>query len=610
TTEQGTGCVHTAPGHGVEDFEVGKKYELEILSPVDNKGMFTKEAGHFEGMSIYDGNEAVVKELEDRGMLISKSVIKHQYPHCWRCRKPIMFRATEQWFASIDGFREEALEAIKNVKWIPSWGEERIHNMIADRGDWCISRQRTWGVPIPIFYCQDCNKEIINDETISCIQNLIKEYGSDVWWARETEELIPKGLKCPECGCEKFRKEMDIMDVWFDSGSSHFGVLETRDELRWPADLYIEGSDQYRGWFNSSLSTSVAVRGVAPYKAVLTHGFLVDEKGKKMSKSLGNGIDPLDVIERMGADILRLWVSSVDYRSDIALSPNILKQITEAYRKIRNTSRYLLSNLYDFNPETDSVQYEQMLEIDKWALLRLHKLIKKVTESYQNYEFHTVHHIVHNFCTLDMSSIYLDIIKDRVYTSIPDSVARRSAQTVMYDIINALVRMLTPILAFTAEEIWQYLPHSEEECTVQVASWPEYNEKYFNQEVEEKWDKILNVREFVAKPLEEARQKKFIGHSLDACVNIYATDTWYDFLKDIEDKLPNLFITSSVVLHECNNIPVEAYTSEDMEGMGVVVEKALGEKCERCWIYSETVGINEEHPTLCTRCASVMKDCS
>lgn len=607
TTEQGTGCVHTAPGHGVEDFEVGKKYNLEVLSPVDNAGKFTKEGKQFEGIFIDDANKVIVQELEEKGMLISLNFIKHQYPHCWRCKKPVMFRATEQWFASIDGFRQNALDEIEKVQWIPAWGKDRIHNMIADRGDWCISRQRIWGVPIPIFYCKKCNKDIINDQTITHLQKLFAEHGSDIWWAKDAKELMPEGLTCPDCGHDEFRKETDIMDVWFDSGSSHFAVLETREDLSWPADLYLEGSDQHRGWFNSSLSTSVAVRGVAPYKAVLTHGFLVDEQGRKMSKSLGNGIDPLKVIDQMGADILRLWVSSADYRTDVAASPNILKQITESYRKIRNTSRYLLGNLYDFDPGKDKVSYEALVEIDKWALLKLNKLIKKITAAYENYEFHTVYHSVHNFCAVDMSSIYLDIIKDRVYTAKADSVARRSAQTVMYEIITALVKMLTPILAFTTEEIWQYLSHDEKMKTVQVAGWPTLNEEYIDAQLEEKWDKILEVRELVAKPLEEARRAKVIGHSLDARVYLYADKEMYDFLKTIEGELATLFITSSVVLQDDANIPADVYNHEDLPGLKVAVEKAKGEKCERCWIYSETVGQDEVHTTLCQRCAEVLK---
>lgn len=606
TTEQGTGCVHTAPGHGVEDFEVGKKYNLEVLSPVDDKGRFTQEAGQFAGMFIDDANKAITTELKEQDKLLSIGFIKHQFPHCWRCKKPVMFRATEQWFASIDGFRERALEAIEEVRWIPSWGRDRIHNMVADRGDWCISRQRTWGVPIPIFYCEDCNKEIINDETINHLQGLFAEHGSDVWWARETKDLVPHGLTCPECGGKKFRKEMDIMDVWFDSGSSHFAVLKQRAGLSWPADLYLEGSDQHRGWFNSSLSTSVAVKGEAPYKAVLTHGFLVDELGRKMSKSLGNGIDPLDVVDQMGADILRLWASSADYRNDVAASPNILKQVTESYRKIRNTCRYLIGNLYDFNPEKDSIAYAQMLEIDRWALIKLQKLIKKVTEAFENYDFHVVYHSIHNFCTVDMSAIYLDIIKDRIYTAKADSLERRSAQQTMQEIIFALVKMLTPILAYTTEEIWQYLPHKAEEVSVQIAGWPAYHEEYLDAELEARWDRILALREYVAKPLEEARQKKLIGHSLDAQVQLYADAEWFGFLKELEAELPTIFITSNVVVRNKEQAPSEVFTSDEIPELAVSIAKAPGEKCERCWIYSETTGENETHPTLCKRCATVV----
>lgn len=606
TTEQGTGCVHTAPGHGVDDFEVGKKYGLEVLSPVDNTGKFTGEAGKFAGMFVEDANKAITTELKDKDMLLSLGFIKHQYPHCWRCKNPVMYRATEQWFASIDGFRKQTLEAIEEVRWIPGWGKDRIHNMVADRGDWCISRQRTWGVPIPIFYCKECNKEIINDDTITHLQGLFSEHGSDVWWAREVKDLVPPGLTCPECGAAEFRKETDIMDVWFDSGSSHMAVLETRPGLKWPADLYLEGSDQHRGWFNSSLSTSVAVRGVAPYKAVLTHGFLVDEQGRKMSKSLGNGIDPLDVIDKMGADILRLWVSSADYRTDVAVSPNILKQISEAYRKIRNTSRFLISNLYDFDPEKDKTAYAEMVEIDRWALLKLNTLIKRVTDAYENYEFHVVYHSIHNFCTVDMSAIYLDIIKDRVYTARADDKIRRSAQTVMHEILMALVKMLTPILAFTTEELWQYLPQREKVSSVQIAGWPEYREEYQDKSLEEKWDKILAVREFAAKPLEEARRAKTIGHSLDARVTLYADDKWYEFLQGIKEDLAVIFIISDVKLEKYSRKPENAFTGEDFPGLAAQVEKASGLKCERCWIYSETTGQIKEHPTLCKRCADVI----
>ncbi|MGI6225341.1 MAG: isoleucine--tRNA ligase [Peptococcales bacterium] len=609
TLDQGTGCVHTAPGHGVEDFMVGKIYNLDVISPVDNAGTFTEEAGQFAGIKVDAANKMIVEELDKLGLLMKLSFISHQYPHCWRCKNPTMFRATEQWFASIDGFRKDTLEAIDQVQFIPSWGRDRIYNMVADRGDWCISRQRTWGVPIPIFYCEDCNKEIINDATITHIQELFREHGSNIWFAKEADELIPDGLTCPECGSKKFRKETDIMDVWFDSGSSHKAVLTTRDDLTWPADLYLEGSDQHRGWFNSSLSTSVATTGKAPYKAVLTHGFLVDEKGRKMSKSLGNGVDPHEVIESMGADILRLWVASADYRTDVAVSPGILKQVTETYRKIRNTFRYMLGTLYDFEYNNDRVNYQELTELDKWALLKLAKLIIRVTKAYEDYEFHVVYHAIHNFCTVDMSAFYLDVVKDRLYTSKANSIERRAAQTVIYEICTALVKMLTPILAFTTEEVWGHLPQTNKEVSVQLAGWPQYSAEYLNPELEAKWDKILSVREVVTKQLEEARKNKVIGHSLNASVELYAEENWYTPLKQVEKDLAGIFITSKVVLNSVNSVgEIEGvYQSEDLKGLGVKVVQAPGEKCERCWTYTEDVGQDVEHPSLCSRCISVLK---
>ncbi|MBO8168101.1 MAG: isoleucine--tRNA ligase [Thermoanaerobacteraceae bacterium] len=609
TLEQGTGCVHTAPGHGLEDFEVGRKYDLDVLSPLDDAGRFTEEAGErFAGLKYDEGNKAVTQALDEVGALLDFSFIQHQYPHCWRCKHPVIFRATEQWFASIDGFRQEALKEIENVRWIPAWGKDRIYNMVAERGDWCISRQRTWGVPIPIFYCDQCGKEIINDETIRHIQELFRKHGSNIWFAKEADELVPEGLACEECGHRKFRKETDIMDVWFDSGSSHFAVLEQRPELSWPADLYLEGSDQHRGWFNSSLSTAVAVKGKAPYKAVLTHGFLVDEQGRKMSKSLGNGIDPMEVIEQMGADILRLWVSSADYKRDVAASPNIMKQMTEAYRKIRNTCRFILGNLYDFKPEKDMVADGQLTELDRWALMRLNKLVRRVTDAYENYEFHIVYHAIHNFCVVDMSAFYLDIIKDRLYCSEPDDTARRAAQTVIYKIIDALVRMLTPILAFTSEEIWQHMPKTEELVSVQLASWPEVEEKYLDEALEEKWARIIDVREEVAKALELARQQKVIGHSLNAQVVIYADEKLYEFLEPLKNQLAAIFIVSDVQLRKAAEAPEDAYASEEIDGLFIKAAQAPGEKCERCWQFSEYVGQDADHPTLCRRCATVVKN--
>jgi len=605
TLEQGTGCVHTAPGHGADDFEVAKVYGLPVISPLNSKGVFTGEGGKYEGMFCYDANPVIIKDLSDSNMLMAAGRISHQYPHCWRCKEPIVFRATEQWFASIDDFRQDILNEIDKVEWIPSWGRDRIYNMIHDRGDWCISRQRTWGVPIPIFYCDSCGKTIINDETISHLQKIFASEGSEAWFARSASELLPPGFVCQDCQGTGFSKETDTMDVWFDSGSSHLAVLENRPELQWPADLYLEGSDQHRGWFNSSLTTSVAVRGMAPYRSVLTHGFLVDEQGRKMSKSMGNVVDPLKLVEEMGADILRLWVSSVDYRTDVSASDRIMKQLAEAYRKIRNTCRFILGNLFDFDPEKDRVSHEEMNELDRWALLKLNKLIMRVTKAYRSYEFHLVYHSIHNFCTVDMSAIYLDIIKDRLYTSHSRSQERRAAQTVMYDVIQSLVRILSPILAFTSEEIWRYLKRDIDPASVQLAGWPSAEASTQDPELEAKWERIFKVREVVAKALEEARRSKIIGHSLGAQVYLAASSEWLKDLQSVPD-LDKIFIVSGVIL-EPGEPHKNGYLSlEEVPGVWVRIEQAGGEKCERCWVYSPTVGEDQTHQTLCKRCLEVI----
>lgn len=607
TLEQGTGCVHTAPGHGPDDFETGLRYKLPILSPVNAAGKLTEEAGEeFAGMDIHDAEVPIIKRLAANGALLSKGSVRHQYAHCWRCKNPVIYRATEQWFASVDGFREEALKAVEDSKWIPSWGENRIHNMIADRHDWCISRQRVWGVPLPIFYCEKCNEHIINEETINAIKDLFAKEGSDAWWAKSAEEILPQGFACPKCGHTHFRKESDIMDVWFDSGSSHAAVLEQREELSWPADLYLEGSDQHRGWFQSSLLTSVATRGRAPYNAVLTHGFVVDGEGKKMSKSVGNVIFPQEIISKFGADILRLWVSSADYQADIRISNDILKQLSEVYRKIRNTFRYILGNLNNFDPNTDMVSYDQFEEFDKWALLRLAQVQEKVTAAFENYEFHVMYHTVHNYCTVDLSSIYLDVLKDRLYTSGATSVSRRAAQTTMYHILKTLVVMLSPILTFSTEEVWKHMPKTADMPeSVQLADWPTLSEEYKNEALNDKWTQILNLRSEITKALEIARRDKVIGHSLDADVTIYATGDSYAHLVALGDFLSRLLIVSRVHLVEGTDAPQDAYRSEEA-GMAIAVVAADGEKCERCWIYDETVGQVEAHPTLCKRCASVL----
>lgn len=608
TLEQGTGCVHTAPGHGQEDFEVGMKYGLPIINPVDHAGRFTAEGGVFEGLLVHDANVPVIKLLAERGMLLGNGTVKHQYAHCWRCKSPIIYRATEQWFASVDGFRDAALKAIEQVQWVPEWGEERIRNMVRDRQDWCISRQRVWGLPIPIFYCTKCNEHIINDDTISAVSELFKAEGSDAWWAKSAAEILPAGFTCPHCNHDEFRKETDIMDVWFDSGSSHAAVLETNPALKWPADLYLEGSDQHRGWFQSSLLTSVATRGRAPYNAVLTHGFVVDGEGRKMSKSVGNTIYPQDVIKQYGADILRLWVASADYKADIRISNDILKQMAEVYRKIRNTFRYILGNLADFNPETDRVEYSSLLEIDRWALLRLEQVRERVTHAYEEYEFHTLYHTVHNFCAVDLSSIYLDILKDRLYTAKPDSVERRAAQTTMYEILDTLVRLVSPVLTFSAEEVWQYMPKvAGMPESIQLADWPVAHEDYLDKQLEEKWNKLLDIRGELTKALEQARRTKVIGHSLDAAITVYAANEMYDQLTALGEELATMLIVSKAsIIQGVDQAPGSAYRSADLP-LAVVVTPANGDKCERCWIYSDTIGADAQHSTLCHRCASVLQ---
>ncbi len=608
TLDQGSGCVHTAPGHGQDDFETGLRYKLPIISPVDASGKFTKEAGKYEGMFVHDANVPIIKDLAASNKLFGNGSIRHQYAHCWRCKNPVIYRATEQWFASVDGFRDEALKAIKSVKWIPSWGENRIHNMVADRHDWCISRQRVWGLPIPIFYCKECNEHIINQETIHAVTNLFKKEGSNAWWAKDAESILPQGFKCPHCGHDHFRKESDIMDVWFDSGSSHVAVLEQRPELSWPADLYLEGSDQHRGWFQSSLLTSVATKGIAPYKAVLTHGFVVDGDGRKMSKSVGNVVAPKDIIDQYGADILRLWVASADYQADIRLSKDILKQMSEVYRKIRNTFRYILGNLNDFNPNTDKVVYTDLLELDQWALLRLEQVRQTVTEAYENYEFHVLYHTIHNFCTVDLSAIYLDILKDRLYTSEPKSLERRAAQTTMYEILTTLVKIISPVLTFTSDEVWKYMPkETDMPENVQLALWPSERIEYLNNNLQDKWGNVLAMRGELTKALEIARKNKLIGHPLDANLIIYASGETYAELINIQAELPNILIVSAVrVIEGVTNAPDTAYFSSDKE-LAVEVALASGEKCERCWIYSDYVGKDTDHPTLCERCATVVK---
>ena len=606
TMDQGTGCVHTAPGHGMEDYEVGLKYGLDILSPINDHGVLTSEAGPFAGQFYDKANKAITAHLEENGALLKLEFMQHSYPHCWRCKKPVIYRATEQWFASVKGFREEALKAIRDVNWIPTWGEERIYNMVEGRNDWCISRQRTWGVPIPIFYCGECNAEVVSNDTIASVAELFRKEGSNAWFAKSAEEILPDGFKCPHCGHTGFRKETDIMDVWFDSGSSHAAVCEAREELEAPVDLYLEGSDQHRGWFQSSLLTSVATRGRAPYKSVLTHGYVVDGEGRKMSKSVGNVIAPQEVIKDYGVDVLRLWVASSDFKSDIRVSKLILQQMAEVYRKIRNTMRYLLANTYDFNPATDKVAFVEMGELDKWALLKLDRLVDTVGKAYDTYEYHQFYHAVRNFCVVEMSSFYIDVCKERLYVLEPDNKERRAAQTVMYEVLNVLVRLIAPVLAFTAEEVWNYMPlEKAKSSSVHFAAWPEKQELSLDSKMEKKWDRILMFREEITKALELARQEKVIGNSLDARVDIYTDSDTSAFLLAVPD-LREIFIVSEIHFHTLDAAPDKVYAAETEEDMKITVEKSHGTKCERCWVFTDDIGSVDEHPTLCNRCGEVV----
>lgn len=603
TLESGTGCVHTAPGHGVDDFEVCRRYpEIGMTVPVDSKGYMTEEAGMFAGVTTEEANKKIAVWLDENKYLFALKKIIHQYPHCWRCKNPILFRATEQWFCSISAFADKACDEIAKVRWVPEWGEGRITGMVRDRSDWCISRQRTWGVPIPMFYCEDCGKEYISPESIKKVTDIFRVKGADAWYELSASELMPEGAKC-ECGCINFKKETDIMDVWFDSGVSHAAVCGNRDYLGTPADLYLEGADQYRGWFQSSLLTAVATTGVAPYKTVVTHGWVVDGEGKKMSKSIGNVIIPDDVVKQYGADILRLWVASSDYHADIRVSQDILKQLSEIYRKIRNTARFILGNISDFNPDTDMVPNAVLEEIDHWALMRLDEVVKTCREAYENFEYHIIFHAIHNFCVIDMSNFYLDVLKDRLYVEAKDSATRRAAQTAIYKILDTLCRLVSPILAFTADEIWQFMPHTSD-CDARHVVYNAITEASGEYDIDfmARWDRIHEMREDVKKALEIARAEKVIGAALDAKVTVFADGELYDFAKSVENMLKTVFMVSEFQLVRGG----EGSFKGDVEGMSVTAEHAAGEKCARCWSFGK-LSDNSEHPTICARCAAVVK---
>ncbi|MFK3455951.1 isoleucine--tRNA ligase [Staphylococcus aureus] len=599
TTDAGTGCVHTAPGHGEDDYIVGQKYELPVISPIDDKGVFTEEGGQFEGMFYDKANKAVTDLLTEKGALLKLDFITHSYPHDWRTKKPVIFRATPQWFASISKVRQDILDAIENTNFKVNWGKTRIYNMVRDRGEWVISRQRVWGVPLPVFYAE--NGEIImTKETVNHVADLFAEHGSNIWFEREAKDLLPEGFTHPGSPNGTFTKETDIMDVWFDSGSSHRGVLETRPELSFPADMYLEGSDQYRGWFNSSITTSVATRGVSPYKFLLSHGFVMDGEGKKMSKSLGNVIVPDQVVKQKGADIARLWVSSTDYLADVRISDEILKQTSDVYRKIRNTLRFMLGNINDFNPDTDSIPESELLEVDRYLLNRLREFTASTINNYENFDYLNIYQEVQNFINVELSNFYLDYGKDILYIEQRDSHIRRSMQTVLYQILVDMTKLLAPILVHTAEEVWSHTPHVKEE-SVHLADMPKVVE--VDQALLDKWRTFMNLRDDVNRALETARNEKVIGKSLEAKVTIASNDKFNasEFLTSF-DALHQLFIVSQVKVVDKLDDQATAYEHGD-----IVIEHADGEKCERCWNYSEDLGAVDELTHLCPRCQQVVK---
>ena len=609
TAESGSGCVHTAPGHGREDYLSGLKHNLPVLSPVDDRGHFTAEAGAYAGLFILKGNKRIIADLTANGTLLGEKALSHSYPHCWRCKKPVIFRATEQWFITMDqpnpSLRERAIAAVEQVEWIPRWGRERIAGMVAGRPDWCLSRQRAWGVPLTAVWCKECGK-VLNDEKIAAtIAEIFSREGADAWFARPLSDFIGPEARCA-CGSNQLVKEEDILDVWFDSGVSFAAVLEERPELQSPADLYLEGSDQHRGWFQSALLASVGTRGTAPYKAVLTHGFVVDGKGKKMSKSVGNVIAPEQIIKKHGAEILRLWVASEDYRDDIRISENILSQLADAYRKIRNTIRFMLGNLADFDPASQCRPEAGMAELDRWVLARFEQLRERSLENYEKFEFHQLYHGLYNFCTVSLSALYLDIVKDRLYTLPADDLRRRDAQTVLYEISHGLLRLMAPVLSFLAAEAWEHLPADPaRESSVFLARFPEARPRLLaDQELLERWEQILLVRSELTRALEIARRDKVIGHSLDAEVRLSAPGQWGEFITANWQTLQEVTMVSEMALDD--NPAADAYQGEEIAGLQVGVKLSGRAKCERCWNRAPGVGEHADHPTICDRCAQAV----
>ncbi|PYN99304.1 MAG: isoleucine--tRNA ligase [Candidatus Rokuibacteriota bacterium] len=608
--DTGTGLVHVAPGHGEEDYDLGRALGLRIYNPVDDDGRFVREVAHFAGMTVWEANPKIVEHLRRIGALLAEVTLTHTYPHCWRCKNPTLFRATEQWFVALDrqGLRARTLDAIRrDVRWIPTWGEDRIFNMVAHRPDWTLSRQRVWGVPIVAFYCDGCDALLLEEPVIEHVARLFGDgRGIEEWYLRAVPDLLPPGTRCRKCGGTTFRKGTDTLDVWFDSGCSHAAVLETRPELTWPAELYLEGSDQHRGWFHSSLLEAMATREAPPYRAVLTCGFVVDGDGRKMSKSVGNVVSPQDLLPKYGAEILRLWVAAEDYTEDIRLSSLILDRLADAYRRIRNTFRFLLGNLSDFDPARDRQPYARLDEVDRFVLDRLARLIDRVRRAYEEYQFHTVFHAVHNFCAVDLSALYLDVIKDRLYTSAPTDPRRRAAQTTCYEIFRALARMMAPILTFTSEEAWRYVPGARAE-SVHLERFPEVPVEWLDDTLAAEWSRLLEVRREIAKALETARARGLIGSGLEAAVTIVAApEDLPELLRRKRDLLPTLLIVSQVGFDRPASTPAVVHESQEIPGLVIGIDRARGRKCERCWMWTERVGESAAHPGLCERCLPIV----
>ncbi len=615
TLEAGTGCVHTAPGHGMEDYQVCQKYDysgrakIGIVVPVDDRGVMTADAGKYEGMFYSKANDAIWQDLKDCGALLASQNITHPYPHCWRCKHPIIYRATDQWFCSVDAFKAAAVAACDAVRWLPEWGHDRIVSMVRERADWCISRQRQWGLPIPVFYCEDCGEPVCTPETIEKLSDIFGEKGSNAWFEMTAQELLPESFVCPKCGKAHFTKGTDTLDGWFDSGSTHFASLRHDNEADWPADLYLEGADQYRGWFQSSLLTSVAVTGKAPYKAVLTHGWTVDGEGKAMHKSLGNSVLPDELIPKYGADLMRLWAASADYRVDMRCSENIFKQLSDTYLKIRNTARFILGNLDGFDPEKRTA-FENMEEIDQWALVRTNALVSRCLNAYENYEFYNVIHAVHKFCVMDMSSFYLDIIKDRLYCEKRVSALRLSAQSAMYEILDDMVRLIAPILAFTSNEIWLSMPHGKDDNALHVMlnDMPAVSSsRSFTPDQEERWSRLIALRNDVNKALELSRGEKIIGKPLDAHITLYVSEEAKAAVERIAASMP---LTTYFIVSEVETVygKGEGYEGEEFKGVTVAVKPCEYPRCVRCWTHSQTVGSDSNQPELCARCAQAISE--